>query len=174
MAKLKLSQPIAEIHGSLDKKSGIIIRQKKYRDERGRVYLEGKQEAYALRNPRDFKKNPRKGTELANFTLWQEACQRAAQILQAGQPDGPTQRQLAIRKIELIPDYYTMDEARAMYEDFRVRFQAQLPNTRGKHADQEAPIDPNTGRGKRYSQLPNFIRALLFHQLKKSAPLVQS
>ena len=33
LAKLKLSQPIVEIHSSLDKKSGIIIRQKKYRDD---------------------------------------------------------------------------------------------------------------------------------------------
>ena len=168
MAKLKLSQPIAEIHGSLDKKSGIIIRQKKYRDERGRVYLEGKQEMYAMRNPRDFKKNPRRGTELANFTYWQEACQRAAQVLQAGRPDGPTEMQLAIRKIEQIPDYYTIEEARAIYENYRLRFQDQLPNTRATTPDPEAPIDPATGQGKRYSQLPNFIRAIIFHQLKQS------
>ena len=168
MAKLKLSHPVAEIHGSLDKESGIIIRQKKYRDERGRVYLEGKQEIYAMRNPRDFKKSPRRGTELANFTRWQEACQRAAQVLQAGQPDGPTERQLAIRKIEQIPDYYTIAEAREMYENFRLRFQSQLPNTRGTRPDSEAPIDPTTGQGKRYSQLPNFIRAMIFHQLKQS------
>ena len=32
-----------------------------------------------------------------------------------------------------IPDYYTLDEARTLLEDFRLRFEAQIPNTRGKH-----------------------------------------
>ena len=169
MARVVLSQPVAEMHGSLTKKGDIILRQKKYRDEQGRVVCEGVQESYAIRHPRDFKRNPPRGAELANITLWTEACRRTSQILQAGQEGGPTERQLAIRKIEQVPDYYSIDEARVLYEDFRLRFQAQLPNTRGKKADAAAPIDPNTGRGKRYSQLPNFIRALIFHQLKQSA-----
>ena len=168
MARIVLSQPVAEIHGAFTKGGNIINRQKKYRDERGRVVHEGIQESYAISHPRDFKKNPPRGTELANITLWTEACRRTSQILQAGQEGGPTERQLAVRRIEQVPEYYTIDEARAMYEDFRLRFQNQLPNTRGKQADSEAPIDPNTGRGKRYSQLPNFIRAILFHRLKQS------
>lgn len=168
MARVVLSQPVAEIHGAFTRGGDIINRQKKYRDENGKIVHEGVQEAYAIRHPRDFKKNPPRGAELANITCWQEACRRASQILQAGQEGGPTERQLAVRKIEQIPDYYTIDEARAVYGDFRVRFQAQLPSTRGKHADPEAPIDPNTRRGKRYSQLPNFIRAILFHRLKQS------
>lgn len=168
MARVVLSQPVAEIHGAFTKGGDIINRQKKYRDEHGRVVHDGKQEAYAIRHPRDFKKNPRTGAELLKHTFWTEACRRTSQILQAGQPGGPTQMQLAIRKIEQVPDYYSIDEARTMYEDFRVRFQAQLPSTRGKHADPEAPIDPNTRRGKRYSQLPNFIRAIIFHQLKQT------
>ena len=173
MARVVLSQPVAEIHGSLTKGSNIILRQKKFRDERGRVVHEGKQESYAIRHPRDFKKNPRTGAELLKHTLWTEACRRTSQILQAGQPGGPTEMQMAVRKIEQVPDYYSIDEARALYEDFRLRFQAQLPKTRGKKADSEAPIDPNTGRGKRYSQLPNFIRAILFHRLKQSAALAE-
>ena len=171
MARIILSQPVAEIHGAFTKGGNIINRQKKYRDERGQVVHEGVQEAYAIRHPRDFKKNPRTGAELLKHTFWTEACRRTSQILQAGQKGGPTERQLAVRRIEQVPEYYTIDEARAMYEDFRIRFQAQLPNTRGKQADLEAPIDPNTGRGKRYSQLPNFIRAILFHRLKQSNPL---
>lgn len=168
MARIVLSQPVAEIHGAFRKGGHIINRQKKYRDERGQVVHEGVQESYAISRPRDFKKNPPRGAELANITLWTEACRRTSQILQAGQEGGPTERQLAVRRIEQVPEYYTIDEARAMYEDFRLRFQAQLPNTRGKQADSEAPIDPNTGRGKRYSQLPNFIRAIIFHQLKQT------
>lgn len=166
MARVVLSQPVAEIHGSFTKGGNIINRQKKYRDKRGRVVHEGKQEAYSIRHPRDFKKNPPKGAELVNISCWTEACRRASQILQAGQPGGPTELQLAVRKIECVPDFYTLNEARAMYEDFRLRFQAQLPELRGKKADDAAPIDPMTGRGKRYAQLPAFIRALIFHQLK--------
>lgn len=166
MARVVLSQPVAEIHGAFTKGGEIINRQKKYRDEQGRVVHEGVQESYAIRHPRDFKTNPKTGAELANHTCWTEACRRASQILQAGQEGGPTQLQLAVRKIEQVPDYYSIEDARVLYEDFRLRFRAQLPNVRGKKADAAAPIDPHTGRGKRYAQLPNFIRAILFHQLK--------
>ena len=165
MAELKLNQPIAEIHGALCKRSKIVNRQKKYRIN-GRVIFEGKQEAYAIVRPRDWKKNPAQGAELANQTAWQEACRRAAQILQAAQPDGPTEQQLFERRINQIPEYYTLDEARTLLEDFRLRYEAQLPNTRGKHPDAQAPIDPHTGKGKQYAQFPAFIRAMLYHQLR--------
>ena len=165
MAQITLNQPIAEIHGSLSKRSNIINRQKKYRVN-GRVIHEGKQESYAIKNPRDWKKTPAQGAELANQNAWQEACRRTAQILQAAQPDGPTPMQLSIRKIEGIPDYYSLDEARALLEDFRLRFEAQLPNMRGKHPDAQAPINPKTGKGKQYAQFPAFIRAMLYYHAR--------
>ena len=165
MAEIKLEYPFAEIHGSIAK-NGIVNRQKKYRDDRGRVIYEGKQESYAIQNPRDFKKSPKTGAELANHNLWSEACRRTAQILQASQPDGPTEQQLFERRISQIPDYYTLEESRTLLEDFRRRYEAQLPNTRGKHPDAQAPIDPKTGKGKQYAQFPAFIRAMLYHQLR--------
>jgi hypothetical protein len=165
MATIKLQGPIAEIHGSLSKHSNIVNRQKKYRID-GRVIHEGKQESYAIQNPRDWKKKPAQGAELANQTYWQEACRRTAQILQAAQPEGTTKQQLFRRKLDQIPDYYTLEEARTLLEDFRNRYEAQLPNTRGTHPDPEAPIDPTTGMGKRYTQFPAFIRAMLYHSLK--------
>ena len=165
MAQIILNQPIAEIHGALSKRSNIVNRQKKYRVN-GRVIHEGKQESYAIQNPRDWKKTPAQGAELANQTAWQEACRRAAQILQAAQPDGPTEQQLFERRLSQIPDYYTLEESRALLEDFRRRYEAQLPNTRGKHPDAQAPIDPKTGKGKQYAQFPAFIRAMLYHQLR--------
>jgi hypothetical protein len=165
MAQVILNQPIAEIHGSLSKRSNIVNRQKKYRVN-GRVIHEGKQESYAIRNPRDWKKTPATGAELANQNAWQEACRRAAQILQAGLPDGPTSMQLSVRKIQGIPDYYTIEEARILFEQFRQRFDAQIPNTRGKHPDAQAPIDPKTAKGKQYAQFPAFVRAMLYYQLK--------
>lgn len=165
MAKITLTQPVVEMHGALTK-DGIITRQKKYRDERGRVIQEGKQEAYAIQHPRDFKKTPKRGAELANHNLWSEACRRASQIIQAGQPNGPTEMQLAIRKIEQIPDYYTIEEARVLFEEFHKRYQAQLPNTHGKHPDPQAPVDPKTGMGKRYAQFPAFVRTMIYYSLK--------
>ena len=165
MAKVTLEHPFAEIHGSITK-SGLVNRQKKYRDDHGRVIHEGKQEAYSITHPRDFKKTPKTGAELANHNLWKEACRRASQIIQAGQPGGPTEQQLFSRKISQIPDYYTLEEAQTLFVDFRNRFQAQLPNTRGKHPDTQAPIDPKTGQGKRYTQLPAFVRAIIYHALK--------
>ena len=168
MAEIKLEHPFAEIHGSISK-NGIVTRQKKYRDDRGRVIHEGKQEAYSITRPRDFKKTPKTGAELANHNLWQEACRRTSQILQAGQPGGPTEQQLFSRKIDQVPDYYTLEEAQTLFENFRHRFQAQLPNTRGKHPDSQAPHDPKTGQEKRYTQLPNFIRAIIYHTLKSQS-----
>lgn len=41
MARVVLSQPVAEIHGAFTKGGEIINRQKKYRDEQGRVVHEG-------------------------------------------------------------------------------------------------------------------------------------
>ena len=87
----------------------------------------------------------------------------------AGQPGGPTETQLAVRRINKTPDYYTLEEAQSLLSDFRQRFQAQLPNTRGKHPDPQAPLDPTTGQGKRYTQLPNFIRAIIYHTLKSQS-----
>ena len=65
-----------------------------------------------------------------------------------------------------IPDYYTLDESRTMLEDFRRRYEAQRPNTRGKNPDAQAPIDPKTSKGKQYAQFPAFIRAMLYYQLR--------
>ena len=173
MAKVTLTHPFAEIHGSIGKDK-IINRQKKYRDERGRVIREGIQEAYAVKHPRDYKKNPPKGAELANFNRWTEACRRTSQILFIARLDllPADQREQAIaaehrhRQFSHIPDYYTIDEARALLAEYKDRFSAQLPNTRGTHPDADAPLDPLKGTGKRYAQFPAFLRAIIHNQLK--------
>ena len=182
MAKVKLQIPFDEIHGAIEK-HGIINRQKKYRDDRGKVIFEGKQEAYAVRCPRDFKKDPPKGEELKNQNRWKEACHRTAQIINAGQPKSvkgtsqdpdltPEERQAlaeyerTMKTVRHIPDYYTPEEALQLYNDFKARFLNQLPNTRGKHPDPQAPIDPRTLRPRRYIQLPSFIRAMIYTQLR--------
>lgn len=173
MAKINLTHPFAEIHGSIGKDK-IINRQKKYRDERGRVIHEGIQEAYTVKHPRDYKKNPPQGAELANFSRWTEACRRASQILFIARLDilPADQQPQAIateqrsRQFSRIPDYYTLDEARALLAEYKDRFRAQLPNTRGTHPDADAPLAPLKGTGKRYAQFPAFLRAIIHNQLK--------
>ena len=91
----------------------------------------------------------------SSLELKAEACRRASQIIQASQEGGPTEMQLAIRRIEQIPDYYTLEEARTLFEEFRFRYSAQLPNTRGKYPAPMAPIDPRQAEANamRSSQL---------------------
>ena len=182
MARVKLQIPFDEIHGAIEK-HGIISRQKKYRDDSGRVIFEGKQEAYAVRRPRDFKKDPPQGEELKHQNLWKEACHRTSQILQAGQPKNikgtsldpdltPEERrskaevERVIKAASHIPDYYTPEEALQLYNDFKSRYERQLPNIRGRHPDHQATIDKTTGKPKRYLQLPAFIRAMIYQDLK--------
>ena len=166
MAKAELAIPFDELHGAFNKRDKVINRQKKFRDENGKVIQVGQQEIYAVKRPRDLKKNPPRGAELANISLWQEACRRAAQIMQMAQPDGPTAVQLSIRRYNRIPDFYTQEEAQALYAEYKERFKAQLPGVRGTHPDQFAPIDKITLTGKRYIQFPAFLRAILYHELK--------
>ena len=175
MALVILESPVAELHGALERK-GIINRQKKYRDERGRVICEGRQEAYKVKNPRDWKKTPAKGAELAHHNRWREACLRTTQILQSTQPDGLTQQQIFHKQINHIPDFYTPEEAQALYAHYRERYLVQLPGStyrptpdapvRHTKPDSQAPIDPVTKSPKRYAQFPNFIRAMLYLELK--------
>ena len=177
MAIVKLEHPVREMHGALEKQ-GIITRQKKFRDDKGRVIFEGRQEAYAVRSPRDWKKTPAQGDELANQNRWREASLRTTQILQSAQPDGLTQQQIFHMQINNIPNFYTQEDAKALYDHYRQRFLAQLPNStyrstpdapaRHTKPDPQAPIDPVTHSPKRYAQFPNFIRAMLYLSLKSA------
>ena len=184
MARVILSEPVLEIHGAFTRK-GIINRQKKYRDESGRVICEGCQEAYVIKHPRDWKLNPAKGAELAHHNRWREACLRTTQILQSAQPDGLTQQQLFHKQINHIPDFYTLEEAQTLYTHYRERYLAQLPGStyrpvpdpanptaqapaRRTKPDPQAPLDPVTRTPKRYAQFPNFIRAMLYLELKSA------
>lgn len=161
MATTILEHPVREIHGALERK-GIINRMKKYRADDGRIIHEGVQESYAVRNPRDYKKNPPKGAELAHINLFRQACLMTKEILDADKPDEtPTVSVLPPR-----PKYLTKEEAQAMLADYRKRYRAQLPSTRGTRPDPQAPIDKNTKEPKRYFRLDNFIRSMTYLTLK--------
>lgn len=65
-----------------------------------------------------------------------------------------------------IPDYYSPEEALQLYNDFKARYEKQLPNIRGKCSAPQAPIDPLTLLPKRYHLFPAFLRAMLYLELK--------
>ena len=175
MAVAELEFPFAEIRGSIGK-DGIVNRKKKYRDDKGRIIHEGKQEAYKIKHPRNFKKNPPSAAEQANMNWWTESCRRVAQInfayklqqLPAEEQEQELNKELYIRQSNHIPDYYSIEDAIALFADYKKRFNAQLPGIRGTHPDPQAPADPKTGLPKRYAQFPNFLRAILYQQLKSN------
>ena len=175
MAVAELEYPFAEIRGSIGK-DGIVNRKKKYRDDKGRIIHEGKQESYKIKHPRNFKKNPPSAAEQANMNWWTESCRRVAQInfayklqqLPAEEQEQELNKELYIRQSNHIPDYYSIEDAIALFADYKKRFNAQLPGTRGTHPDPQAPADPKTGLPKRYAQFPNFLRAILYQQLKSN------
>ena len=133
MAKIDFNVAIEGSQGALSK-GGMVTRQKIYRDGRGRVIAIGKQEGYFIAHPRNFKRNPMVGKELAHHNLWREVCAQA--------------------KAEL-----TNPETRAEWE---LRFEAQLWINKGSRPDAQAPIDPATGAPKRYAQLYAFTRAMIY------------
>lgn len=155
MAQVKLETPFAEIHGSLQK-HGIISRQKKYKDERGNVIFEGTQEAYSVRNPRDYKTNPPQGNELRNIEIFREANRLTTEIMHAARYDDAD--------LQAMPDEQRthIEQLRNQYADYKTRFlkQTQKP-------DPQAPIDRQTNRPKQYRTLNTFIRALLIQSLKQ-------
>ena len=175
MAVAELEYPFAEIRGSIGK-DGIVNRKKKYRDDKGRIIHEGKQEAYKIKHPRNFKKNPPSAAEQANMNWWTESCRRVAQInfayklqqLPAEEQEQELNKELYIRQSNHIPDYYSIEDAIALFAEYKKRYNAQLPGIRGTHPDPQAPADPKTGLPKRYAQFPNFLRAILYQQLKSS------
>ena len=137
MAKIAFSPAIEGIRGAMSK-SGLIARQKIYRDARGRITGYGRQEAYFIANPRDFKRHPMRGKELAYHDLWREVCLQA--------------------KNELADA-----EKRAVWQ---VHFEAQSWSVKGSRPDSMAPVDKSTGAQKRYSQLPAFVRAMIYQEKK--------
>lgn len=161
MATTILEHPVREIHGALERK-GIINRMKKYRADDGRIIHEGVQESYAVRNPRDYKKNPPQGAELAHLNMFRQACWLTKEILDADKPDETA----LVSVLPQRPKFLTKEEAQALLTDYRKRYKAQLPSTRGTRPDPQAPIDKTTHTSKRYFRLDNFIRSMVYQSLK--------
>ena len=138
MAIVNYQDPVRDIRGTF-RKGGIINRRKAYRDEKGRIVNESAPEAYAVRHPRDWKRNPATGKELECQNRFKAASAETKRILLAAKPEAYA----------------------AAYAAAHPDFQKQL-----RRAEPDAPIDPNTGKRKRYSRLDAFIRTCLMRQMQ--------
>ncbi len=74
MAELILEPTFESLHGKLSKNSDIIYRRKAAYNRSGNAMYRCVQEAYVISRPRDYKKNPPKGAELAMLQRFTEAC----------------------------------------------------------------------------------------------------
>ena len=161
MTKIKFYAPVKEMNGEFEKGSGIIMRKKKYRAPNGAVLKEGTQESYKITHPRDYDKNPPKGSELANIQLFGDSKRLASEIINS---DKFTDDELAAMTPE---ERQKTLELRAQLENFKKRFYAQF-----KRPDPEAPYEKKPKPGsmkllqKQYAKLDNFIQAIIREKLK--------
>ncbi len=81
MAKTELTSVFANISGKLNKNDKIVNRQKKHRAENGAIISTASHEAYEVLNPRDYKKKPAKGAELANIRSFADASRLTTLII---------------------------------------------------------------------------------------------
>ncbi len=162
MAQVNYLDPVRDIRGTFQK-GGIINRRKQYRDDKGRIVNESAPEAYAIRHPRDWKKNPATGKELECQNRFKAASAETKRILLAANPKAYAAAYAAAHP-DTAPDAQPAtpsDEELATLHYWQTRFQKQL-----RRAEPEAPIDPKTGKRKRYSRLDAFIRTCLMRDMQ--------
>ena len=144
MAKVEYSSGIDLTTGALDSKHELITRQKHLHAPDGKVTKECDVEVYLQRRKRDYKHNPPQGNELAHLQHFGEAAKRTTALIYAYK----------------FPDTAS-DEQRALLEQYRLRFESQLKGA----PDPQAPLDKE-GKQKRYFRFDNFIRAMIYQELK--------
>jgi hypothetical protein len=140
MARAKYAAIISDLQGATSPDS--IHRQKHYRDARGRIIGAASPEVYKVTKPRNWKRKPAVGDELANQKLWGKACYLTAKAL----------------------------ETEEGYKYWQQRFEAQLYATRGSKPDPFASLDPKTKCRKRYARFDAFVRAIIRNELKQANP----
>ena len=145
MAKIHFSPGIDKTTGALDGPGHeLITRQKHLHAPNGSLTKECAVEAYLQKHKRNYKQNPPKGNELAHLQHFGEAAKRTTALIYAYK----------------FPETAT-DEQRALLGQFRRRFESQL---KGK-PDIQAPLD-KTSKQKHYFRFDNFIRAMIYQELK--------
>lgn len=161
MSQIEFYAPVKNMRGGIEKGSGIVMRQKKYRAPNGKVLKEGVQESYKIVNPRDFTKNPPKGAELANITSFADSKRLSSEIINS---EKLSDEELATMTSEQRAHVL---ELRQQLDNYRKRFYAQF-----KQPDPEAPFEKKPRPGsmkllrKQYAKLDNFIQAIIREKAK--------
>lgn len=159
MSQIEFYAPVKNMHGEFEKGSKIVMRQKKYRAPNGAVLKEGVQESYKIVNPRDYKKNPPNGAELANINSFADSKRISSEIINS---EKITDDELAAMTPE---QREHVRELRQQLDNYRKRFYAQF-----KKPDPEAPLEKKPRPGsmkllrKQYAKLDNFIQAIIREQ----------
>ena len=146
MAKVDFTAAFDMIRGAIDSDHKLIMRQKHLHDTRGVITKACEPEAYYQMNKRDYKHNAHKGAELAHLQHFGEAAKRTTALIYAYK----------------FPDTAT-EEQRALLEQYRRRFEAQLKG----EPDLQAPLNKE-GKQKYYFRFDNFIRAMIYQELKSA------
>lgn len=131
MARTKYNNLVEELHGATS--PGRIHRQKTFRDASGKIIGKAKPETFDVTRPRNWKRKPAEGDELANQKSWGKSVHLTQVLLNS-------------------EECYTY-----LYQ----RFINQLITTRGSHADLLASIDKRTKTRKRYIRFDSFCRAII-------------
>lgn len=144
MAKVFYSPGIDLTKGALDTKHELITRQKHLHGTNGALTKECDPEVYLQKHKRDYDQTPPKGKELAHLQHFGEAAKRTTALIYAYK----------------FPDTAS-DEQRELLEYFHSRFESQLKGA----PDPQAPLDKQ-GKPKHYFRFDNFIRAMIYQDLK--------
>ena len=145
MAKVNYSPGIEFTLGALDSEHKLVTRKKHLHDTTGTVTKECATEMYLKRRKRNYKQKPAQGDELAHLQHFGEAAKRTTALMQAYK----------------FPESASPEELEKV-EQYRLRFQTQLKN----EPDPQAPRD-NNGKQKKYHRFDNFIRAMIYQELKE-------
>lgn len=145
MAKIHYSPGIEKTTGALDgPRHEFITRQKHLHAPDGSLSKECAVEAYLQKRKRDYKNNPPIGDELAHLQHFGEAAKRTTALIYAYK----------------FPDTAS-DDQRELLEQYRRRFESQLKGA----PDPQAPLNKE-GKQKYYFRFDNFIRAMIYQELK--------
>ena len=144
MAKVFYSSGIDYVKGALDSEHKLITRVKHLHDHNGSLTKQCDPEAYLQKRKRDYKHNPPMGAELAHLQHFGDAAKRTTVLIAAYKS----------------PETAS-DEQRALLDQYRRRFEAQLKGA----PDPQAPLD-KSGKRKYYFRFDNFIRAMIYQELK--------
>ncbi len=144
MGKVHYSAGIDYVTGALDTKHELVARLKHLHDTNGALTKTCDPEIYLQKHKRNYEQTPPQGNELAHLQHFGEAAKRTTALIYAYK----------------FPDTAS-DEQRALLDQYRLRFESQLNGA----PDQQAPLD-KSGKQKHYFRFDNFIRAMIYQELK--------